>query len=264
MANNTRIIRRTMSETEGYMDLIARQGKDERRARKAAKKERITIGVDPSLIGTGIAVFHNGKLTDFRAWTEVKKLQKREPKHLIHFKAKEHTPAIQLGIVRQIGTWIAEVLSKFAGYDTIVAIEGYAMRSKGRGASDLHELGGYIKQALLTLCIPFRIYDPLSIKMAATGDGSADKGMMMIACLKKLELDVTPYGKTGENIADACMIGWLLEQERAIRDGRLDLKKAPADVRRVMLRTTKAEPVAPISQPWISEEIIDLPKVSYD
>lgn len=246
------------------MRVIAEQGEAKRKRKKKAKRERISIGIDPSLVGTGAAVFHNGKLTDFRSWTDVQSLQKRQPKHLIQFKAKTRSTSNTLAIVRQIGTWVGGLVAGFADYDLIVAMEGYALHSKGRGISDLHELGGYIKQAMLTLGVPFRVYDPLSIKLAATGDGSADKGTMKIACLKKLDLDVTCYGKAGENIADACMIAWLLEQERAIRDGRVKLKKAAEDVRKVLLRTTKAEPNALISQPWICEESIDIPAVRYD
>lgn len=264
MPSYTRIIRRTLSQTEGWFGAITSIGKAERARKKKAKQERVSIGIDPSLTGTGLSVFHNGKLTDFRSWTNVVSLQKKQPQHLIFCNVKKHTAANTLGVVREIGAWVGSVLSRFADYDLVVAMEGYALHSKGRGISDLHELGGYIKQAMLTLGIPFRIYDPLSIKLAATGDGSADKGTMKIACLKKLDLDVTCYGKAGENIADACMIGWLLEQERAIRDGRVKLKKAAPDTRKVLLRTTKTQPEALISQPWIHEESIELGPLRYD
>lgn len=261
MSNYTRIVRRTISQTEGWFDVIKKQGAKEK------DTHRLSIGIDPSLVGTGIAIFNDGELRDYRGWTDIKSLQKKHPQHLVYFKPTETTHGARLARIRMIGAWVGAIVSNEIIHgmpDICVALEGYAFAARARSISDLHELGGYIKQTLLTLDVPFRIYDPMSIKLAATGSGSADKGDIKIACLKKLKLDLTPYGKAGENIADACMIGWLLEQERAIRDGRKKLEDVDPDVRKVLLRTTKAEPTALISKPWIHEEAIKLPAVVYD
>lgn len=255
-----RIVRKTISQTDGWFGVIDHMGKV-RGVHTGEGIRRVTVGIDPSMTGTGVAVFTDGELVKYWAWTEIKSLQKRNRGTLIYFKKPQGiTPSTQLGRIRMIAGWIGERLTELTmhGDEVTVALEGLALNARGRGVSDLYELSGQIKQTLLTLDIPFRIYDPLSVKLAATGNGSADKGDMKIACYRKLGLDVTPYGKAGENIADACLLAWLLEQELAIKAGALGIKKLPADTRKVLLRTTKAAQIALISLDLISNESINL------
>lgn len=259
----SRIVRKTISQTEGWFQTILDMPmRNPTRPLARKKGERITVGIDPSISGTGLAAFRDGELVYYKAWTEVRKLKTDHPHHIIWFKAKEHDHGSRLARIKMIANWVAEELLTLGahGDQLTAAIEGYAFAARASSASDLHELGGAIKLVMLELGVPFQIYAPSSVKLAATGVGGADKGDMKIACLKKLNLDVTKYGKAGENIADACMIAWLLGQEMAIRDGVLALRKAPADVRRVLLHTTKAEPVALISRKLISHEEIDPPR----
>lgn len=259
-----RIVRKTISQTEGWFDVIREMPLKVRGGVTAEECERITIGVDPSITGTGLAVFRDGELVHYKAWTEIKTLYKKHSDVLCWYCPPKGHRSLgdRARRIWMVVDWILQEIDQATmhGGRTAVAIEGYAHSARSRSMSDLHELGGQIKRGLLTRGIPFRIYDPLSIKIAATGEAMADKGDIKIACLQKLDLSVTKYGKAGENISDACMIGWLLEQERALRDGRVELKHADPNVRRVMLRTTKPEPVAFISLPLIHQKTIAYPE----
>jgi hypothetical protein len=147
---------------------------------------------------------------------------------------------------------VGDYVFKLTNSQVHVAIEGYAYGARGKGIHEIHGLVEMIKQGLWAKHIPFRIYDPLSIKMAWTGHGHATKEMMQQASGREFGHEFRREGAAGENLADATLIAGLLHKELEIRSGRLRLEDTTEHIRKVMIRTTKAEPEAPITRGFVT------------
>ena len=240
-----------------------------RRIRKPYNEEgpRAVVGIDPSLRGHGIALLVDGKLVDYRGWTDVKKVQSANTNtraRLCYWKApcdKERKDVHRQFRISMLSSWTATVIGVWqsmiadvysdASRSIAVAIEGYAFSKRSTGLSDIDELCGVIKTALWGTGIPFRIYDPLSVKLAWTGDGAADKDAMVKAVSRLHGVNLSDYSGAGENMADAILIASLLNTELSVREGYTKLQDLRPALRGVLLRTTKAVPVALVSRPMV-------------
>lgn len=216
-------------------------------------KPKAIVGIDPSLRGHAMALIAEDKVRAAVGWTEKKTLQRRCTDTLCWYKMKGNTPSNKQHRCSLLAKWTLANLTPLAvaGYDVYVSMEGYAFSKRSQGLSDIHELCGAIKLGLWHANVPLRIYDPTSVKLAWTGNGHADKDEMRDACTKLFGMNFDKEGSAGEDLADAVLIAALLHTELEIRDGRLVLEELGADMRRVMLRTTKAEPEALITRPFI-------------
>jgi Holliday junction resolvasome RuvABC endonuclease subunit len=229
------------------------------------RSRQIIIGIDPSLTGLGLAVLVDGKFDSVKGWTETVKLAKQHKGVLCRCKLKKNDDTEKRWRICMLTDWVEEqIVRSVNGAPDVtfnVAIEGYAFSSNLRGTSGLHELGGAIRDRLWQLKIPYRVYDPSSLKLAFTGNGSADKGDMKVQCLKRFNIDFTEYGSAGENLADALLLAALLHTELEVKSGRLDLDRIEDNARKVLLRTTKSNPVAFISQDLISRINFNAPEI---
>lgn len=231
-----------------------------RRVRKTypPRGERtIVIGIDPSLTGTAVAVVADPGVVEWsHGWTDKKTLQRRHQNKLSFYKMGDKpSHADRVARIGLMSTWVLEVVKEYAStpdYKVYAAIEGLAFSQRSNRASDLAELSGVIKQGLMRLNVPFRIYDPLTLKAAWTGQGTADKSMMIMTCFRRFKIDYTQMESAGDNFADATLLAMLLFTEVELRDGRKDIKKdLDGYVRKAMLRKTKAEPVRLVDRPLI-------------
>lgn len=221
----------------------------------------VCIGIDPSLIGSGIAVVASpGVLEWAHGWTDKKGLQKKHPEHLTYFKLKDSSDANRLARIELVADWLLHCIGEWSNdnYELYVAIEGYAMSRLSNRASDLHELGGTIKLALWEQRIPFRIYTPTELKAAWTGQGNADKSAMIMTCFRRFNVDYTLFESAGENLADATLLAHLLYQEVEVKAGRMQVKGCLASVRKALLKTTKAAPEALLTRPFCHQDIADI------
>lgn len=216
---------------------------------------QICVGIDPSLSGHAIAVLCDGELQFASGWTDKKTLQKKNP-HTLNWlklppKAREADRQKRLCVLTN---WTRQIInSVMCGANSVhVAIEGYAYSKRGKGLHGVHGLVEWIKQLLWIRGVPFRVYDPLSVKLAWTGKGTADKAEMQEVCADYFGTAFEKEGAAGENLADAVLIAGLLHKELEIREGRLLLENIDEDTRRVMLRTTKSEPEAIITRNFVT------------
>lgn len=230
---------------------------------KAANK--ICVGIDPSLNGHAIAVLRDGWPDFLHGWTTKKGLQKRQSQWLSYLKVPSgRSESNSQYRMKVLIDWTLSVICDYAfkvpGCKIVVAIEGYAFSKRSRGLHEIHGLVEAIKQGLWDKEIPFRIYDPLSVKLAATGDGKAEKADMQQACFSKYGIKFSAENDPGGNLADALLLASLLYTEIAVRDGVVKLDQLNPDLRSVLLRTTNNEPLAPISRPFAStkEAEVDL------
>lgn len=224
----------------------------------------VVVGIDPSLIGSAIAVLDNGVLKRVAGWTDVKTLAEQNRELYYHKLPTDATDVDRLNRIGGIAHWvrdtinIAKINAEKNGNSLVVAMEGYAFSRVSLAASDLHELGGLIKQWLFLHGIPFRIYPPTVIKKAFTGRGGADKADMKIAALQVYELNCLQYGKAGENIADAVMIATLLYNELQLKSGRTVDKRVEEVLRKV---TKKELPI--VNRPLIADNSAQDPLIIY-
>lgn len=217
----------------------------------------VAIGIDPSLSGTALAVAVPPMDIEWvHGWTDKKATQRRNPVKLSHYKiADAGSHADRIARIDLVASWVAKVVQEYVsspGYRVHVALEGLAYSKRSSRASDLAELSGVIKRDLFRRGIPFRIYDPMSVKAAWTGSGTADKAAMVMACFRRFGLDYTTLETAGDNFADATLLALLLLTELGVRDGSLDLERdVDAKRARVLLRTTRAQPRPLIETPFV-------------
>lgn len=126
----------------------------------------VVLGIDPSLNGTGIVLLNSkGKIIYQKA--------------IILNKTKK-TTIKGFSRINYILSIIKEVINEHQGLVKLVIIEGYSFGSnRSRSVFDLGELGGIIKYYLYEKEISFVEVPPKFLKKYITGNGNADKLMMI-------------------------------------------------------------------------------------
>jgi len=171
------------------------------------------IGIDQSLNGSGIAAVFQGAVVSFEAFTTVQRNARNSP-NLHFFKSIDHSMASRIERVEFVSKWLLQRIvylrHKF-GVPAYVGIEGYAMNKKSNRFSDLCELGGAVKLGLFQNNIPYQVYAPPTLKKVFTGKGNAKKPQMIAACESLTGIDLSAYGKSAEDLADAILIAKMCE-----------------------------------------------------
>lgn len=255
-----RLVRRTDKSTYGDLVVGARPGE-------------VIIGLDLSLSGTGVAVFHNGVLVSVRGWTKVKSLSKSHSGTLCWYNAPEATESNRVHRLRAVYKWLVESVLRPAvevtNGNVLLSIEGYAFSRHGAGHADAHGLCESVKLWAMDEGVPVRVYPPTQLKKAVTGHGKADKSDMKLAVYRLwrqgwitsvLTMDFTEYQSAGENIADAVALAFLLSVEMSVRIGSVDPKNLPEPIREVLLEKTRKAPAALIDKPFIHRSSVTSPE----
>ena len=142
-----------------------------------------TVGLDLSLDHGGIVVLDvAGNVVDAGFITTVKKYATLDPRAIVLSKiekgeAKEHFR------VRRFQEYFNAICDHIDAVNMIqltsgkvqFCLEGYAFNAKSTGILQIAELTGFIKHKLWYHRALLRIHDPLSVKMFATGSGTATK-----------------------------------------------------------------------------------------
>jgi Holliday junction resolvasome RuvABC endonuclease subunit len=221
------------------------------------REDAVIVGLDLSLRGTGMAILVNGGLSNYFGWTDKKYLYNKNKNVLCYYKLKNNSESCRQHRMHAITYWIdwilVELIREYG--NAIVAIEGPAFSKNSRGASSLYELGGIVKDSLFRACIPFRIYSPMTVKLAWTGSGTAGKDAMVDAASVLFDLDLNDLGESAEDVADAVLIAALLNEEMVFKSGKKSVETASEGMRRVMIRVTKSEPEALITRDLITNNV---------
>jgi len=132
-------------------------------------KNIISLGLDLSLVGTGLVILENGKLLK---------------RTLIKSKPSGSKPKDEVARIRKIVTEIECVLGETM--PTIAAIEGLAFMARNTTALVQLSALNYMTRALLVdYHIPFIVVAPTSLKKYVTGNGAAKKDVMLIETYKR-------------------------------------------------------------------------------
>lgn len=144
-----------------------------------------TIGIDPSLTGTGVVVLVDGKLKE-------KALIKTKPD-------VEKTPVNELKRLLNITSKIQLITNKYTQYTEMVVIEGLSFGARNTTALiQLSGLNYLIRKLLYELNIPFTICAPTTLKKFICGKGNAQKDLVMMKVYKRYNVTLT-----NDNEADA-------------------------------------------------------------
>ena len=141
---------------------------------------------------------------------------------------------------------------------TYIGIEDYAYGASMR-AHQIGELGGTARLAFWDSGLPFRLHDPLSVKLFATFDGGADKSMVEQAVRERWCVDFGEFNymtkpnkkhpngrvnrQTSEDLSDAYAVAKLVWTEVQLRCGAINLSDLHPKEIQVFNRTTKHYPI---------------------
>ena len=150
-----------------------------------SKKTIISLGLDLSLVSSGIVVLENDKIT-------LKKTIKSKP--------VGDKPIDELKRIRKIVEEIEYVISEHN--PTIAVIEGMAFMARNTTALvQLAALNYFTRALLMDYRVPFYLCAPTTLKRFATGKGNSEKDHIILAAYKE-------YGVDGidNNVADALFL----------------------------------------------------------
>jgi len=133
-------------------------------------KKIISIGLDLSLVGTGVVVLKNGKIMK-------QKLIKSKP-------IPDGKPIDELKRIKKIVEEIEYIISE--ELPTIGVIEGMAFMAKNTTALvQLAALNYFTRSLLADYNVPFIIVAPTSLKKFITGNGASKKDVMLMETFKR-------------------------------------------------------------------------------
>jgi Holliday junction resolvasome RuvABC endonuclease subunit len=145
-----------------------------------------------------------------------------------------------------------------------VGIEGYAFRAQSNSAYQIGELGGIARITMWSLGIPYRVHDPMTIKLFAVGKGNSVADDLFFALSQNLQekflrLD-PPKGKaqrrntqTSRDLAVAYWVAKMVQIEVGLRDGTIMMHNLDIDQIQVFNRVTKKNPVNILARDWVCQ-----------
>jgi len=144
-----------------------------------------------------------------------------------------------------------------------LGIEDYAIRAE-QGAHYMGEFGGIARILVWFRGIPFRLHDPISVKMFATTDGTAKKDLVEERVREDWGQDFSKYNppanaktgkvnrQTSEDLADAYAVAQLVWTEYQLRAGTISTSDLDHPKRiQVFNRVTKTYPTNILGREWI-------------
>jgi crossover junction endodeoxyribonuclease RuvC len=149
------------------------------------KNNKISIGLDLSLVGTGIVVIDDNKII----------LQQ-----LIKSKPSGDKPINELRRIESIVERINEILQDYT--PTLAVIENLAFMARNTVAlTQLAGLNYFVRSTLAIRGIPFYLCAPTTLKKFATGKGNCPKDNIMMEVYKHWHVTIT-----NNNLADGFIL----------------------------------------------------------
>jgi Holliday junction resolvasome RuvABC endonuclease subunit len=226
------------------------------------KKQKIVVqGWDLALNHSGYVELTNGELTNF--WYITNKAgsaacSKEHGCRLVLPKSNDRqiTSVARLAFIKKFIT--KRVLRSIPEF---VGIEDYAIRAE-QGAHYMGEVGGLARLICWSKKIPFRLHDPISVKMFVSHDGTCQKDLVEKKVKERWKVDFEKYNQpkmktskqdrtTSEDLADAYSIAKLVWYEICLRNGSMVMSDLHQKEIQVFNRATKTYPLNLLSREWI-------------
>jgi len=184
----------------------------------------ILIGIDYSINSPGFCCIDTSKefkLYNIKFFTPVIE----EAGNFVYYKLKETSSHIEKYTQNAFALHDA-VFHEFPQARAKAAMEGYSFGSKGK-IFNLAENAGILKRVLWESRIPFKIYQPQTIKRFATNNGRSDKEQMLkafeiendVAALYYFNISNKKYFKVVYDFVDSYYVLKMLWCEEQIRNG---------------------------------------------
>ena len=232
----------------------------------------VILAVDPSPNGTAIVKLRKDvksiaepTIMNFWFCTTVKRTNKSySGNSLLLKKVKRGDEVGRLNRMRIVHRWFKNLLAindpcyvAFEDYIWVPMLRGKDKKVISQSTIQISEIGGSLRLAAMQLGIPFRTYEPGTVKIAWIGKGNASKDEM-VQKTKEYLLDrdidekISNLPKNNlEDISDAIAVGWLLCQELMVREGTIMVRDLPKNLVRVFNRVTKATPMCLLDRPFV-------------
>ena len=212
-------------------------------------------GWDLALTHCGIVELTDGELTDYWYLTNNKtSASKHDQGTFLDLVKNVDKQQMHMERLVKVIDFLASVV--IAGGPHYVGIEDYALMANTY--SHLKgEVGGGARMVCHDTETPFRLHDPLSIKMFATGKGNAKKDAIEAAVLDRWGVEFSHCNKsekdrtTSEDLCDAFAIAKMVWVELQLRNGEIELKDLNEKEIQVFNRVTKSYPVNLLGRDWI-------------
>lgn len=234
-------------------------------------KKIVVQGWDLALNHSGYVELTNGKLTNFWYITSQAGSAARSKEHgyrlvLPKTKDRQIRSVARLAFIREF--IVRNVIKKRPDY---VGIEDYAIRAE-QGAHYMGEVGGLARLICWAAEIPFRLHDPISVKMFATHDGTCQKDLVEESVEERWGENFSDYNQpkpkptkknptpkqnrtTSEDLSDAFAIAQLVWTEVQLRSGNVMMNELHKKEIQVFNRATKTYPISLLSREWICKEV---------
>jgi Holliday junction resolvasome RuvABC endonuclease subunit len=222
-------------------------------------KKIYSLAIDPSPNNTSGVLYHGNELINYFFVSTVKKHLKEYGARCWQIpKVQRHDEIARLERIQVIERM---VLANTMPVEYI-GIEDYGWISGGKSAGvyQVGEVGGVLRLGIYRDGgIKLRTYDPMSVKLARTGDGHASKEEMMKVAREELADYNTDFynklkempDKIFEHIADAMAVSFLLRLELKVRRGEVTISDLEPHLVRVFNRVTKGMPMCILDRPFI-------------
>ena len=220
----------------------------------------IIHGLDISLNHGGVVQLKDGKLDNFFYYTDKASSAKASNVHgsrILYPTPKKESDKHIRSLIRY--DWVCKWLKRVVinNKPNFAGLEDYAIGAD-QGAHYLGEIGGYTRRLLWILKVPFRLHDPIAIKMYVTHDATAKKDLVEEFVQTRWGVDFSKYNgvsgksrQTSEDLCDAFGIAQLVWTEYLLRKGKIKLLSLPEKEIRVFNRATRAFPVNILGRGWI-------------
>lgn len=217
------------------------------------------LGCDLSLNHGAVVELDDGELSWFAYYTDIKGSADRcsDGTRLVVPSGVKDRQQRQMMRLAQLEHWLDKSVliphpPDYAG------VEDYALDAR-HGSHHMGELGGIARILLWFRSIPFRLMDPISIKMFATHDGTAQKDLVEEAVRERWGQDFSQWNlpssknrQTSEDLADAMAVAQLVWLEYQLRTGLIALTDLPHPKElQVFNRVTKSYPISLLARDWL-------------
>lgn len=211
----------------------------------------IVQGWDLSLNHAGVIELKNGQMSNFWFICNKKSVVKSLGEHGIFLDYEASSDPHVTGLNR-LFAWNSLLKTFFTShYFDYLAVEDYAF-GQARGSYQMGEGGAVFRMAVRETGVPFRLLDPLSVKMYTSGTGLAKKDQMEKAVLTKYGQDFSQHRKeVKEDLVDAFAIAKMCWTEYQLRNGLIQLPSLSEKEIQVFNRTTKMYPINILGREWI-------------
>jgi Holliday junction resolvasome RuvABC endonuclease subunit len=230
-------------------------------------------GWDLALNHGAIVQLKDGELDDFWYYTDKAGSAGKSADHGTRMPVLDKIKDRQQKIMLRLA-WLEHYMDKeilVPHRPDYVGIEDYALDA-AHGSHYMGEFGGIARILVWFRGIPFRLHDPISIKMFTTHDGTAQKDLIEEKVLERWGADFGPYNQpkaepskrnpepkqnrqTSEDLADAFATAQLVWIEYQLRTGKILMADLPHPKEiQVFNRVTKSYPVNLLAREWLHND----------